>query len=138
MKTTSILLPAILLVSACATTGTLRETEKNAARSPGQIELVASSSSRTFPAMVSVARLPAADRLNHRIHAERNGTIAADVRLCVASSGQVSGIEVAKSSGMPEFDAALVDGIADWQYVSFSAPDGARVCENVTVAYIAY
>ncbi|MCA9678441.1 MAG: TonB C-terminal domain-containing protein [Kofleriaceae bacterium] len=89
----------------------------------------------TFPDRIGVAALPGADRLSHRIDAEHDGAIATQVRLCVAPSGEVAQVGMLSSSGMPEFDRAVVDGVGRWQYASYAAPDGTRVCENLTVGY---
>jgi TonB family protein len=88
-----------------------------------------------FPGRISNAALPGADRLAHRINAEHNGTISAQVRLCVAPAGNVDQVGLVQSSGMAEFDKAVVDGVGDWQYAAYAAPDDIRVCENLTVAY---
>ncbi len=88
-----------------------------------------------FPGRISNAALPGADRLAHRIHAEHNGSISAQVRLCVAPSGSVDQVGLLASSGMAEFDRAVVDGVGDWQYAAYPAPQELRVCENLTVAY---
>jgi hypothetical protein len=89
----------------------------------------------TFPKRVSKAELRAADRLSHRIKAEHDGTISAQVKLCVGASGSVDEIAMLATSGMSEYDEAVIAEVGDWQFERFAAPAGTRVCENLTVAY---
>lgn len=128
---------ALLSVAGCATTGGgLPDRDGPLGGKVPDVSVEPTQGSGTqFPGRISAAALPGADRLAHRIHAEHNGAIAAQVRLCVAPSGDVDQVDMVASSGMAEFDAAVVDGVGAWQYAAYPAPESIRVCENVTVAY---
>ena len=129
MKLLSVSLLPALLLSATVATGT--------AHADGASRRVALADARAFPALTSGKRLPAADRLNHRIHAERGGSITAAVRLCVAPDGKVSDVAIKRSSGMPAFDRAVTSGVTAWSYARYDAPAGTQVCETMSVKYVA-
>jgi len=131
------LISVLTIASACAKSGTVA-IHDGRGRGGATIDLTAtSSSSRSFPVLVGQARLAAADRLSHRIRAERGGIIDANVRLCVAPDGRVAEVAIARSSGMPEFDRALVSGAEGWTYQPFPGASDAKVCEHFAISYIA-
>lgn len=88
-----------------------------------------------MPERISRAELPAVDRLSRKIVHEHHGVISAQVRLCVAPDGAVSGVEVVEPSGMAEYDAAVVETITGWQYASFDGDPEQRICQKLTVGY---
>ena len=96
----------------------------------------ASDAQRVFPERLSKPLLPAADRLARAIAYEHGGSISTQVHLCVRPDGEIGDITLLMTSGMDDFDRAVVDGISDWQYASFKAPKDTRVCENLTVSYV--
>ncbi len=134
---TSMLIASILLVGACATTG--NGLPGRDGKGPGTVPDLdddkSDDATRHQLARVSSPDLRGADRLYHRISVEKAGTASTQVRLCVAPSGAVDTVDVVATSGMAEYDQAVVDNVGAWQYEAFAAPAETRVCENLTVAY---
>jgi TonB family protein len=119
-------LPA-LLFAACATTGTTS--------APAPAAEAATISDETFLKLKTPARVDDST-LGTRI-ADRYGEVSAALHLCVAPDGSVSTVELARSSGMPAFDAAVLEGAQSWSYEPFVAADDAPRCKDVAVSYTA-
>ena len=56
--------------------------------------------------------------------------VSAAVKACVSITGEVASVAMIKSSGYPEYDRALLDGVRTWRFKS-----GEAVCSAVTFAY---
>lgn len=136
---TSIVLASLLFVGACASTGT--GVPGRDGKGPTNVPETDSpddksdDANRRQLARLSTPDLRAADRLYHRISVEKAGMASTQVRLCVEPSGTVDTVDVVASSGLAEYDQAVVDNVASWQYAAFPAPSETRVCEDLTVAY---
>ena len=89
----------------------------------------------TFPARLSPAALPGADRLANRIAIEGGRQVTAAVKLCVAPDGKVDKVDLLTSSGVDDYDRAVVDGMTSWRYAAYAAPTSLHVCERVDVSY---
>jgi TonB family protein len=62
--------------------------------------------------------------------------MVASVKLCVDTSGNVSGLQLLKSSGFARYDAKLLREMAAWRYSPFMAQgNAAPVCTAVTFIY---
>lgn len=131
------LFSSLALGAGCATVGGLPE--RGAAGSGrGQLTLDTRSpddARATFPTRLSRAELPGADRLANKIAVEAGGAVATEVKLCVAPDGSVEKVDLLGKSALPDYDAAVVDGLADWKYAAYKAPASVRVCEKLTVSY---
>lgn len=103
----------LLLSAGCATSGA-RETIR-----PKPIQ------------MIGDFEATEAARFAHLADVDRDGTAAADVRVCVAPSGDVASAELLASSGSPEFDRALTRDLARATYHGFSAPAEVKVCSDL-------
>ena len=141
MKPLALLVPFATtfgLFAGCATTGTgVGHEDTSVSGSHLDLQSVpATDAKRVFPARVSKPLLPAADRLARQIAYEHGGSISTQVHLCVRPDGEIGDITLLMTSGMDDFDRAVVDGISDWQYAAFKAPAATRVCENLTVSYV--
>jgi TonB family protein len=90
--------------------------------------------SRTFPALVA-ASLPTADRSARQIRHELGETASVEVRLCVAASGSVESIEIARSSSLSVFDAAVIADARSWRFAPTPGPESLRTCERATITY---
>lgn len=138
MKTLALVALASMFTAACATSGQgLPDRDGKRPAGPG-LDLDSQSpddADRQFPERLSRAELPAADRLVHRINAEHGGVLSTQVRLCVAPSGAVADVDLLDSSGMSEYDRAVVETVQGWQYTAYPAPEGVKVCEKLTVSY---
>lgn len=140
MKTLVALVFVASSLAACASTGSgLPDRDGKTPTGPGSdLDLDPRSpddAKQDFPKRVSEVDLSRVDRMSHRINVEHGGTVRAQVKLCVAPTGSVADVDLVASSGMPEYDDAVVDAAAGWQYAAYPAPAGTRVCQDVTVAY---
>lgn len=137
MKTIALALASTFTLVGCVTSGQgLPGRDGNSTKPTFDLEPdIADDAAPRFPERLSKAELPAADRISHRILAERGGAVSAQVKLCVAPTGAVAGVDLLESSGMPEYDRAVVDAIAGWQYAAYAAPAQTTVCGKLTVAY---
>lgn len=84
-------------------------------------------------------QLPSADRLTHVIWAKLDGVASVEVQLCVAPDGHVQGLSLIRGSSLAEFDAAVKNDVADWQFSgmpgSSSFASNLRTCELATITY---
>ncbi len=120
----SLLAVLSMSAAACATTTT------TAAPAPATV------SDKDFLKLRSAPRVDDRGSLVQRVADWRGGSVTADLRLCVAPDGSVSNVELNRSSGLPAFDAAVVDGAGSWSYEPFNASDDAPRCQDVAVAYV--
>ncbi|MBP6629426.1 MAG: hypothetical protein KBG28_14615 [Kofleriaceae bacterium] len=142
MNTSTLATILALSTAACAgtsaTTGGLgRGAVDHTAAAALTLEPVGPESTISFPALRSEARLPSADRLGRRIEHEQGGQISTGVRLCVAGDGRVADVEVTDASAMPAFDQAVQRDLAGWRFAASPGPDAVRVCQRMTIGYLA-
>jgi hypothetical protein len=90
---------------------------------------------RVFPSRVSEARLDSADRFAHRVWSEHAGSVSAEVRLCVRPNGTTESVLLLETSGLLDYDIAVVEGVAQWRYEPFAAPAKTLLCRAATVTY---
>jgi hypothetical protein len=131
----------MIAFTGCAATGTMVP-DSNDAASRGRMPSLEEPSQREAALAPSLperiagdTELRAADRFAHRVHAELGGTAVASVDLCVLPDGSVADATLAKSSGLALYDDLVVDAARGWEYDSFSAPAGTKVCDTVSVVY---
>lgn len=113
MKNALVLSGLLLLSVGCATTGagdTIR---------PSPVQMIGDFEAKE------------AARFAHLADTDRDGTVEADVRVCVAPSGQVASAELVKSSGSAEFDSAVTRDLSRASYRSFAAPTAVKVCNDL-------
>jgi outer membrane biosynthesis protein TonB len=89
----------------------------------------------TFPARIGAADTGLSERIAAMPLAGRGGTMTADVRVCVAPTGAVTGVELWSTSGVGAFDAVVLDTARAWTYQGYGAPPSTRVCMVVSVVY---
>lgn len=129
---------SLMLLTACATgsAGLDREAVPHA-RARFEITSV-EDTDPTFP-MARNPRLPSADRLGHVILSKLDGVASVEVHLCVAPDGHVQGLSVVRGSSLADFDAAVKNDVADWQFSgmpgSSSFASSLRTCELATITY---
>jgi hypothetical protein len=129
---------SLMLLAACATgsAGLDREAVPHA-RARFEITSV-EDTDPTFP-MAKDPRLPSADRLSHVILSKLDGVASVEVHLCVAPDGHVQGLSVVRGSSIADFDAAVKNDVADWQFSgmpgSSSFASSLRSCELATITY---
>lgn len=122
MKTLLVALGAMTLAACAAST-------QPAPRAPATATIA-------FPARTSGGdELPTVRRFNRAIELEHAGQVKAGIRVCVAPSGQVQSADLIESSGMSDYDQAVVDDAKSWTYEPYTAPTDTRVCQNVEVGY---
>ena len=132
MKSLSVLVPSLALsLAACAGAGTAPFSMTERAAAPELVLSTEPAVQRSFPERLTPARLPSADRSNIA------DDVSARIELCVAPDGAVQSISVEEPSTSPAFDRALAADIPGWRFAPYRAPDGIKVCEQFTVAYLA-
>lgn len=131
---------ALALVSslaACAATSTQSTLDRDTTpRAKVQLDLAATSDATqpAFPAALA-PEVPSVDRLAHTIRAALGSTATAELDLCVSPAGTVTKVELARSSSLPELDAALLHDARAWQFASMPGPDSVQSCRRATIAY---
>jgi TonB family protein len=131
MKSFAVLVSLLVCACAGASAGTSLALGNEHAAPPALSLSTEPAARRSFPERVAPAKLPSADR------AGLAGRLSAGVRLCVAPDGRVHSVAIERSSGTPEFDRALTADIPSWQYAPYKAPSELKVCERLTVDYVA-
>lgn len=125
---------ATLLLSACATTGTLGIDPQSSQRARVSFEPVAADTTQLTPQAID-PQLPSADRLARVIDSELGEHASVDVRMCVTPGGQVSTVKVERSSTLAAFDDAVVADVAQWRFATQPGPDTLKTCELATIVY---
>jgi len=128
---------AVLLFSACATTGTPSTLGTEPARTGSRVQLdlaVHADAARVFPAAID-PRLPRADRLAHQIRATLGDTASLEVRLCVAPQGTVTSVELLRGSSNEAFDQSVIADAMSWQFEALPGPASVKTCERATITY---
>jgi TonB family protein len=121
-----------LALVGCASTGTGLRGDGNGQHKPNK---PTSAAPTEFPDRISAVSIPGADRMARWIDLEHGGAVATSIRICVAPNGLVGDVDLVQSSGMAEFDEAVLRTAANWQYASFEAPKETLLCQKATVAY---
>jgi TonB family protein len=117
----------------CASTGTGLRGDGQGNHKPGHGP--AAAGQQEFPDRISAVSIPGADRMARWIDLEHGGAVSTAIRICVAPNGMVGDVDLLQSSGMAEFDDAVLRTAANWQYARFDAPKETLLCQKATVAY---
>jgi len=94
-----------------------------------------------FPARLRAPDLGRANQVARAIlsrvktRAKRRAGLTTQIRLCVYPTGEVTGVELMKTSGAPSFDRAVLTSARAWVYESYPAPAGLRICAAVSVIF---
>ena len=83
-----------------------------------------------FPARQSKVALPAADRMATDIVREHHGVVTSKVNMCVAADGDVDKVSLVSSSGMHDYDQAVLAAVSTWEY-----RPGTAACKQLDVSY---
>src|SRR5262245_6744337 len=123
----------VVLLSACATTGTLGVDPQSS--SHARVELVPATADETMQVVQRAIdpQLPSADRLARVIDARLGERASVDVRFCVTPAGQVSSATLERASAMPSFDQAVMSDVVNWQFAAQPGPETVRTCESTTI-----
>ena len=126
----------LLATSACVSTTGVLDREV-APRTDVRLSLVPSEPDtvRVIPTAID-PRLPSVDRLATRIRYEIGSTVIADLSLCVNPYGNVTDVALARTTGLAEVDAAIIDDIHTWQFAELPGSSSSlRTCQRATLAY---
>jgi hypothetical protein len=124
-----------VLLAACSTTHLIPETtgvHTPSLRLPATTDVL----EPAFPARVGEPRLPSADQLRIALRGEGIQRASADVRVCVAPSGEVTEVTLVTPTGVSTLDAAIARDLARWSYEPYRAPPTVRVCVPLAVTYL--
>ena len=127
--------PAILLASACATTG--MPTNFEPAESHARVVLAPLTEDGTIRLVPHAIEplLPSADRIARVVEARLGNTAMVDVRYCISPEGRVTEAKLERSSSFDQFDQAVMADVVGWQFTAQPGPDALRTCETATVVY---
>lgn len=124
-----------LLLSACATTGSLGAEREPAPHARVVLSpLSGDTTVRLVPQAVEPL-LPSADRIARVVEARLGPQATVDVRYCVSPAGKVVEAKLERSSTLDQFDHAVMADIVDWQFDAQPGPDSVRTCESATIVY---
>lgn len=124
-----------VLLSACATTGTLGVDPQPSSHARVELVPVAPDDTAQVVPQAIDPQLPSADRLARMIDARLGTQASVDVRFCVTPAGHVASATLERGSTMPAFDQAVMSDIAGWQFASQPGPETVRTCEIATIVY---
>lgn len=128
-------LPAVLLMSACATTGMPTNLEPAAPHARVVLApLTADGTLRLVPHAIEPL-LPSADRISRVVEARLGTTAMVDVSYCVSPQGKVTAAKLERSSSLDAFDQAVMADVVSWQFSARPGPDTVRTCEIATIVY---
>ena len=125
----------LLLLPACATTHILPDTgdvHAPALHLPATTEVL----EPMFPAHLGETRLPTADLLRVALRGEGIERATANLRVCIAPSGNVVETTLDTPTGNAALDAAITRDVTRWTYEPYAAPSTVRVCTPVSVIYL--
>lgn len=126
---------SVLLVSACASTGSLGMDPQSAGpRARVSLQPVGDTDARVIPQAID-PQLRRADRLSHVVAARLGSEARVDVRLCVTPAGQVASAELARSSSVDVFDNAVLADVRDWRFEAQPGPETVSSCETTQILY---
>ena len=126
-------------LGACASRSTLDGAHEPAVKSGLRLELSQhdAGSSKQFPSAIDPA-VPSVDRISRAVFATLGDTATAQLDLCVAPSGRVTKLALARSSSMPELDAALLEDARNWRFAAMPGPNTVEICKRADVSYRPY
>jgi TonB family protein len=127
-------LPALLL-SACATTGTLGVDHDPSSHARVSLVPVSGLETAQLVPQAIEPRLPSADRLAHVIDARLGTEASVDVRFCVTPAGRLASATLERGSTLAAFDDAVLNDVRDWQFAAQPGPETVKTCEIATVVY---
>jgi len=135
------LVSSTLALAACAAGSTLG-VDRLAPRASGGVQLSLAggadgSAPLALPTVVDRS-LPSVDRISRAVYATLGDTASAQLDVCIAPSGKVTKLELARSSSMPELDAALLHDVKDWRFEAMPGPDTVQICERTQITYRPY
>ena len=123
-----------LALSACTATTGLPMSES--ARPP-TLTLGASTDVKSaYPTRVTEERIPTADRMRDALRATGHEMLTAHVRLCIAPDGTTSDVQLDETTGVPDFDRAVLHDVGKWRSEPYVATANIRVCKPVTLTYV--
>lgn len=82
--------------------------------------------------------LPSVDRIAHVIRAQLADTASADLDICVAPSGRVTDVTLARTSTLRAFDDAVLRDAETWQFTPLPGPANVKSCTRATISYRAH
>ena len=129
MTLRSITAALALVLPACAATTSTTPIAAPAGHTVPQLDFTAQH--LAFPAIKGDASLPSADNVAMHMQKVLGDSAAADLRICVDSTGRVANADLRKSSGLASYDAAVLEDVKAWQ---FEAPTSTS-CTDLTVVY---
>jgi TonB family protein len=129
MNVRSLIAATALVLPACAATGSELRAPTAARASIPQLDFTAHH--LAFPALRGNPDLPSADDTAMHMQRVLGDSAAADVRLCIDTTGKVASAELIKSSGLASYDAGVLHDVRAW---AFEAPSSAT-CTDLTIAY---
>lgn len=102
-----------------------------------------SPSARVVPAQLvesrrvaGTAALAPTDLTKVKFHERGIAAVRAEVQLCLDEAGAPKTIQLASSSCVPEYDAEILKGMAEWRYRPFElAGAPSPVCTTVVLVY---
>jgi TonB family protein len=124
-----------MLLSACATTGTLGIDHQSSSHARVELVPVAADDTAQLTPHAIDPQLPSADRLARVIDAQLGAQASADIRLCVTPGGQVSSAQLERGSTLAVFDDAVMSDVTRWRFAVQPGPDTLQSCTRATIVY---
>ena len=133
MSATRVLYP--LLLSACATTGSLGVDSQASQHARVELAPVSAQDTAQLAPRAIDPQLPSADRISHIIDARLGGEATAHVRLCVTPAGKVAEVRLEREGMLDAFDQAVMADVMSWHFAPQPGPETLRSCESATIVY---
>lgn len=133
MSATRVLYP--LLLSACATTGSLGLDSQSPQHARVELTPVSAVDTAQAAPRAIDPQLPSADRISHIIDARLGGEVSAHVRLCVTPDGKVAEVRLEREGMLGAFDQAVMTDVMSWRFAPQPGPENVRTCESATIVY---
>jgi len=124
-----------VLLSACATTGTLGVDPQRSQHTRVTLEPIAAYDTKQLVPHVVDPQLPSADRLSHVIASELGAEARVDVRVCVSPRGRVLEAKLERASELMAFNYAVMTDVQAWRFEVQPGPDTLRTCGSTTIVY---
>lgn len=138
MKSAILSLVAASSLAACATGGLAMD---RAAGSRAKLDLHVNASADGASAIAPRAidpDLPSVDRIAHLIRARLGDAASADLDVCVAPTGRVTGVTLVRTSTLRAFDEAVLHDAETWQFKALPGPAHVKSCTRATISYRAH